>query len=147
MKKLFFIAITILLMVNCSSDDNVINNPNLPDYSFDTGNIINTSLPLYNSLKFPGNYITLPPPYGINGLVLYYAGADMYSVFELSDPNHPITTCSKLTINGIIATCNCDDDNSYNILNGLPETGTTGGYTLKPYYVSVSGSIIRVYNN
>lgn len=147
MKKFFFIATAVLLMVNCSSNDSVINNPYLPDYSFDTGNLINTSFPLYNSLNFAGNHITLQSPYGINGLVLYYAGGDMYYAFELSDPNHAITTCSELTVDGIIATCNCEDGNSYNILNGLPESGTTGDYTLKPYYVSVSGSTIRVYNN
>ena len=147
MKRFFFIAITVLLMVNCSSDDSVINNPNLPDYSFDTGQLINTSFPEFNKLKFPGNYITLAPPYGINGTVLYYAGSDLYMAFELSDPNHPITSCSKLTLDGVTATCDCEDGNSYNVINGYPETGTTGGYTLKPYYVTVSGTVIRVYNN
>ncbi|MFB9051721.1 hypothetical protein ACFFVB_01405 [Formosa undariae] len=147
MKKLFFIVITVLVMVNCSSDDSILNNPNLPDYSFDTGNRINTSLPQYNSLNFPGNYITLRQDNdGINGVVLYYFGSNQYAAFELSDPNHPITSCSALELNGIIATCSCDDGNSYNIINGLPETGTTGGYTLQPYRVEVSGNIIRVYN-
>ncbi len=134
-------------MANCSSDDNVINNPNIPNYSFDTGNLINTNLPQYNSLKFAGNSITLDNPYGYNGLVLYYAGNNQYSAFELSDPNHQITNCSKLTVEGVIATCNCDDGNSYDILTGSPASGTTGGYTLKPYFVEVNGAIIRVYNN
>ncbi|WP_038532296.1 hypothetical protein [Formosa agariphila] len=146
MKKLFFIALTVLMMVNCTSDDSALYNPNLPDYSFDTGTLINTNLPLYNQLNFAGNYITLDSPYGINGLVLYYLGGTQYVAYELSDPNHPITTCSKLDVNGLIASCRCDDGNSYNIINGLPETGTTGGYTLQPYRVEVSGSIVRVYN-
>ncbi|WP_299777743.1 hypothetical protein [uncultured Formosa sp.] len=147
MKKLFLATITTLLMVNCSTNDSYEDNPYIPDYSFDTGTLINTNLPKYNALNFPGNYILLDSPYGVNGVVLYYIGAGMYTAFELTDPNHAITSCSTLEVNGIIATCDCDDDNSYNIVNGYPESDTTGEYTLKPYFVTVSGTTIRVYNN
>lgn len=147
MRKILILALGVLLFTNCSSSDDVQNNPNLPDYSFNTGTLINTNLPQFNSLKFPGNFITLDDPYGINGIVLYYLGGNSYTAFELSDPNHVLTDCSRLTVNGIIASCNCDDGNAYNIVNGYPEDGTNGGYALKPYFVEVSGSIIRVYNN
>ncbi|WP_435136597.1 hypothetical protein [Formosa sp. A9] len=147
MKKTLLLALIALVFANCSSDDDALNNPYLPDYAFNTGNLINTNLPQYNSLKFPGNYITLNNPYGINGVVLYYIGGTNYTAFELSDPNHALTNCSHLTVNGIIASCSCDDGNTYNIINGNPESGTIGGYALKPYYVEVNGSIIRVYNN
>ena len=38
--------------------------------------------------------------------------------FELSDPNHPIQHCSTLTVDGVIATCSCDDGNAIILLNG-----------------------------
>jgi hypothetical protein len=91
--------------------------------------------------------VILNSPYGINGVVLYYAGGSNYSAFEITDPNHPISNCSTLSVEGIIATCDCDDGNSYDILNGIGRTGTTGSYSLKRYFVEVNGSIIRVYNN
>ncbi len=132
-------------MANCSTNDTYEDNPYIPDYSFDTGTLINTSLPKYNALNFPGNYIILDN-YGVNGVVLYYIGSSMYTAFELTDPNHAVTSCSKLEIDGIIASCDCDD-NTYNIINGYPSTDTEGEYTLKPYFVKVTGTTIRVYND
>jgi hypothetical protein len=139
--------LSLLLLTACSNNDPILNNPYLPNYPFDTGNIVNTNLPGYSILKFPGNYVILDPPYGINGVVIYYAGGSNYSAFEISDPNHALSNCSDLDVDGIIATCNCDDGNSYDILNGVGRTGTTGSYALKRYFVEVSGNIIRVYNN
>lgn len=144
-KTILFLSL--LLLVACSNNDPILNNPNLPNYTFDTGNLINTNLPQYSILQFPGNFVILNSPYGINGVVLYYAGGSNYSAFEITDPNHAINNCSTLSVEGIIATCNCDDGNSYDILNGAGRTGTTGSYALKRYFVEVSGTIIRVYNN
>lgn len=135
-----------MLLTGCSSD-NVTKNPYLPNYEFNTGSLINTNLPQYSQLKFANNSIILNSPYGINGVVLFYAGGDNYNAFELTDPNHQISTCSKLSIEGIIATCDCDDGNSYDILNGVKREGTTGSYPLIRYRVEVSGSVIRIYNN
>jgi hypothetical protein len=138
------------MIVSCNkSDDNNDNNNNqyIPDVAFDTGNLVNTNLPQYSQLQYANNYVILNNNYGLNGVVLYYAGGDIYSAFELSDPNHPLATCSTLTVEGLIATCNCDDGNSYEILNGIGQTGTTGNYALKRYFVEVNGNIIRVYNN
>ncbi len=145
MKKLFLATLLLLLLMNCSTSDTYEDNPYIPDYKFDTGTLINTTLPKYNALNFPGNYIILDS-YGVNGVVLYYVGSSMYTAYELTDPNHNVTTCSVLEIDGILATCGCDEENTYNIVNGYPEGDTDGEYTLKPYFVKVSGSTIRVYN-
>ena len=149
LKTIVLFLFTGLLFNSCSKkdDDNQNNNPNIPNAVFDTGNLINTSLPQYNQMQFPGNYITLNSNYGIKGVVLYYAGNNNYSAFELSDPNHPISSCSNLTVNGIVATCNCADENAYEILNGTRQEGTTGQYTLVRYFVEVNGSVIRIFNN
>lgn len=127
-----------------SSDDGRTQNPYLPNYGFDTQNQINTSLPQYSSLTLPGNYITLD--YGINGFVLYHVGGGQYTCFELTDPNHHVSNCSALSLEGIFVTCGCSDANTYDIVTGLPADGTEGEYTLKPYRIEVNGSIIRVYN-
>ncbi len=147
MKTITIFILTVLLLTSCSSNDDGRNgNPNIPDYAFDTGDLINTNLPQYSNLQFPGNYILLDNPYGVNGVVLYSSGTT-YSAFELSDPNHQVNTCSRLTVEGIIASCACDDDNTYNIVNGGQQEGTSGQYGLVPYGVEVVGNIIRVFNN
>lgn len=145
MKYLFY-SICFIFLTACSTDNNVTQNPYLPNYEFDTGGLINTNLPQYSQLKFANNFVILNNPYGINGVVLFYAGGNNYNAFEITDPNHQISTCSKLTVSGIIATCSCNDGNSYDILNGDRREGTTGSYTLIRYRVEVLGSIIRVYN-
>lgn len=145
--KRFFYLILFVLLASCSGNNDIIPNPYLPNYQFDTGDLINTNLPQFNDLQFPGTSKILNSPYGINGVVVYYAGANNYSAFEITDPNHAITNCSSLSVEGIIATCICDDGNSYDILNGQRREGTTGPYTLKRYFVEKVGSIIRVYNN
>ena len=145
MKSILYL-IPFVLLTSCSSD-NVTQNPYLPNYEFNTGSLINTNLPQYSQLKFAGNSLILNSPYGINGVVLYYAGGENYNAFEITDPNHQLSTCSKLTVEGIIATCSCDDGNSYDLLNGIGREGTTGTYPLIRYRVEVSGSIIRIFNN
>lgn len=148
MKKTSLIVLLLLLFIACSkSDDGNSRNPFIPNYEFDTGSLINTNLPQYNNLKFPGNHIILNDPYGVNGVVVYYAGGDLYSAFELSDPNHALSACSTLSVEGVIATCGCDDNNAYDVLGGSRTEGTTGQYTLKRYFIEANANIIRVYNN
>ncbi len=146
MKNVLFKTLICLLIVSCSKSDVNNNNPYLPNYEFDTGNIINTILPEFNNLKFAGNHIILNSNYGINGVVVYNSGSD-FSAFEITDPNHSIESCSLLSVEGVIATCTCDDGNSYDILTGQGREGTTGQYPLKRYIVEVNENIIRVYNN
>lgn len=150
--KPFLYIICCIFLASCNPDNVRNNNPFLPDYKFNTGNLINTNLPQYSSLRSPGSSIIVgssAPNHlnGINGFVLYFAGNGMYSAFEITDPNHAMSTCSKLSVQGIIATCDCDDGNSYDILNGLMRPGTTGNYPLIRYQVEVTGNIIRVFNN
>lgn len=133
-------------MSTCSKSDDANNgNPYLPEQIFDTGTAINTNFPQYNNLQFPGNNSVING-FGINGIVVYNSGSS-YIAFELSDPNHALQSCSKLTVEGVIATCGCTDEKQYDILTGQVQQGTTGQYSLKPYFVETSGNIIRVYNN
>lgn len=145
--KSFLYSICFIFLVGCSTDTTITKNPFLPNYEFNTGGLINTNLPQYQDLKFANNFVILQSPYGIKGVVLFYAGGSNYNAFELTDPNHLVSNCSKLSVEGIIATCDCGDGNSYDILNGIRREGTTGEYPLIRYKVEVSGSIIRVYND
>ena len=135
----------VLALACSSSDDRNTNNSFLPNQVFDTGSTINTNFPQFNSLQFPGNYEEVPG-FGLNGIVVYYTGTS-YLAWELSDPNHALDSCSKLTLDGIIATCGCSDSNQYDILTGQVQEGTTGQFAMRPYSVEVSGNIIRVFNN
>lgn len=137
--------ITLLLligMISCEPDDEIRKNPYLTDVNFRLN--INLNLPEYNNLNFPGNSYTTYN-HGLNGVVVYNINNNQYTAFELSDPNHQLSNCSRLTVQGIIASCSCGDGNSYNILTGELSTGT-GQYSLKPYRVRKSGNMIEVYN-
>jgi len=142
MKKILFILPLFMVLMACSSsDDNYRNNPNLPDVNFRFQ--LNLSFPEYNDLDFPGNsYATYNN--GVRGVVIYNINNSQYVAFELSDPNHPPSNCSGMTVNGVIASCGCDD-NKYNVITGELAEGE-GQYTMKPYRVQRSGNIIEVFN-
>src|SRR5690606_35385479 len=131
MNKPLVLLLLLFGMVSCEPDDEIRNNPYFTEVSFRLN--INLNLPEYNSLNFPGNSYT-SYNHGINGVVVYNINNNQYTAFELSDPNHQLSNCSRLTVQGIIATCSCGDGNSYNILTGELSSGT-GQYSLKPYRV------------
>lgn len=141
--KILILSQVIFLLSACSQDDEIrYNNPNLPNESFQLN--LNLGLPEYNNLNFPGNsYVTYN--YGINGVVVYNINNTQYTAFELSDPNHPLRDCSRMTVQGIIATCNCEDGNAYNILTGEISNGT-GQYPLRPYRVRKSANTLEIFN-
>ncbi len=142
MKKLPLLLPILMLLIGCSnSDDNYQNNPNIPNVRFNLQ--LNLNLPEYNDLQFPGNsYETYSQ--GVRGIVVYNINNTQYSAFELTDPNHPPRNCSGMTVDGVIASCGCDD-NKYNIITGELSEGE-GQYTMKPYRVRRSGNILEVFN-
>lgn len=142
MKKFFSFLLLFILMTACSgSDDSIRNNPNLPDLNFRFQ--INLNLPEYNDLQFPGNSFATYTQ-GIKGVVIYNINNSQFVAFELSDPNHPPSNCSAMTVNGVIASCSCDS-NEYNVITGQITEGDSQ-YTLKPYRVQRSGNVLEVYN-
>ncbi len=142
-KKITLSLLLVVSFYSCTPDDNArTNNPYLTNISFTLD--LNLNLPEYNALNFPGNsFVTYN--YGINGVVVYNINNSQFTAFELSDPNHALSACSTLSVSGIIATCNCNDGNSYNILTGEITEGS-GQYSLKPYRVRKSGNLLEVYN-
>lgn len=142
MRKAALLSILCILF-SCSKSDDAGRNPFLIDVGFQA--TINTNLPLYSNLNFPGNFVVVPN-IGIRGVVVYNLGNSQLFAYELSDPNHPSTPCSTLTIQGITASCPCTDDiNEYSIITGQPTSGG-GIYGLKAYRASRNGNIITISN-
>ncbi len=142
MKKILLFLPVFLMLAACSgSDDSIRNNPNLPNVNFRFQ--LNLNFPEYNDLQFPGNsYATYN--YGVKGVVIYNINNSQYAAFELSDPNHPPSSCSGMTVSGVIASCGCDD-NKYNIITGELSEGD-GQYTMRRYRVQRTGNVLDVFN-
>jgi hypothetical protein len=139
------LALLCLICFSCKSDDDFTgNNPNLIDPLVNIN--LNLSLPQYDALRFPGGSVLLNPPQGIRGVVVYNINNMEYVAFELSDPNHTPNACSRMEIDGIIATCPCPtDDNEYNIVTGQ-HTDDPNLYPMLRYRAVRNGNVISVSN-
>lgn len=144
MKNKIIAVFIVITCFGCNKDETQIdNNPHLiiPLVNLN----LNLNLPEYNSLKFPGNSLIITFQ-GIKGIVIYNVNNDLYTAFELSDPNHIPSQCSKMTIEGIIASCPCENDgNTYNIVTGV-HTGNETLYPMQQYRTERLGDNLRVYN-
>ncbi len=104
---------------------------------------LNLNLPEYNALLFDGGSVIISSQ-GIRGIVVYRVNDSFFTAFELSDPNHIPSDCSKMTINGIVATCPCEtDENSYNIVTGQ-NTTQPDQYPMMQYFANVSGNSVLI---
>src|SRR5436190_9858887 len=141
MKKTLLILLSFVLLSACTSDGIRYNNPNLPNYSFSIN--IDSNLPLYSGLKSPVNPIYIAQDnVGVNGIIVMKVSDTDYRVWEANCPNHPPSGCSRMSIKGVEAECNCDNMR-YSLFTGLG----AGQYPMKPYRVDVLGNnMIRVYN-
>tara|TARA_R100000935_G_scaffold27288_1_gene47383 strand:- start:59550 stop:59999 length:450 start_codon:yes stop_codon:yes gene_type:complete len=144
-KIIFGILLISILSFSCKSDDDLTgNNPNLIDPLVNIN--LNLSLPEYDALKFPGGSVLLNPPQGIRGVVVYNINNSEYSAFELSDPNHTPNSCSRMEVDGIIATCPCPtDENEYNIVTGQ-HTGDQSLFPMLRYRAVRNGNVVTVTN-
>ena len=142
MKRTLIFTAFILFFASCSSDDELRDNPYLADLNFIFN--IDLNLPQYNNLNFPGNSFTTYN-YGINGVVIYNLNNSQFLAFELTDPNHVPSSCSIMEVNGIEASCSCDDGNTYSIITGQLLEGQ-GKYTLKPYRIQRVGNLLEISN-
>ena len=144
MKQIALLLCFILVLVSCNSDDvRQDQNPNLVNLSFSVD--YNLTLPQYTQLNFEGNSFQ-DYSLGITGINIYYIGNKQYFAYELTDPNHPVTECSTLVVNGITARCQCDDNNAYNVVNGQQTEGAQGQYSLRAYRATRNGDILNISN-
>lgn len=138
MKKIALLLLLFPLLMACEKDHFNNNNPYIPNYSFSEQ--INTSLPAYSQLQYPGNGIYYGGA-GVRGVFVFNTGSG-YTVFEATCPNQAMTSCSTMTLNGINAVCPCDNA-EYSLF-----TGQSAGleYPLKQYRVDINGPVLRIYN-
>lgn len=141
--KLFTYILLSLILTSCSSnnfDDS--NCQFLADISLNHTENFNLS-PL-NGLS-NGTAIIIYPP-NTRGVIIVNSGIDNYVAFDAADPNHPYETCSELTVSYPIATCNCDDGNTFSLIDGAP-TGNEGVLCpLKMYRTVRSGDFLQITN-
>ncbi len=144
--KLNFITLCILLILcSCKKDDSGLqgDNPYLTDPIVSLN--LNLNLPQYNPLKFPGNSIIISQR-GIKGIVIYNVNNDLYTAFDLSDPNHTPNSCSRMTIEGIVATCPCpEDENEYDIVTGQHRTNQNA-YPMQQYRARRTADNLEISN-
>ena len=148
MKPFFLSLILLLTVLSCKKDDSGTTNNNNP---FLTPPIVNISLNLnlheYNPLRFPGNSILINNR-GIKGKVVYNLNNNLYTAFDLSDPNHIPNACSRMGVEGIVATCPCENENgtnSYDIVTGQHQNDQNA-YPMQQYRAERTGDVVTVSN-
>lgn len=141
--KYVFLIVTMSAFISCSDDDRI-DNPFLPNVAVNF--VVNLNLPQFGNLEFPGSSVVVNSDgIGVKGIIIYNVNGSLFTASELSDPNHAPNTCSSQTVDGIIATCNCEDGNSYNIVTGQPISGN-GQYGLKAYRIEKQGNTLIITN-
>jgi len=144
-KSLFLLIIIGFVTLSCSkSDDKLDQNPFLTDPLVNLR--LNLNLPEYNPLKYPGSSVIAGQ--GIKGIVVFCISETQYLAFDLTDPNHVPSECSRMQVEGPIATCLCEnDDNEYNIVNfGRHTTEPDVKYPMQQYRAERSGNNIIISN-
>lgn len=143
MKKFALLSI-FLLCLTCSR--NTIN-PNC-NFLLNVGvNVsIDLNLPQYNQLQFPPNAIRFEGQ-GNAGLIIVRVNQSTLRAWDGADPNHIPSTCSRLEINGLNATCGCSDANEYSLITGQLLGGEQLPCGLREYRVEATGSSTYLITN
>jgi len=140
-KKLVLLLFAALAFA-CSGDEFNNRNPYIPSYAFSTQ--IDMNLPAFSNLLYPSNakYYN-DGNTGVRGIIIFNTGSG-YNAFDAACPNQDLGSCSTMTVNGIMAHCNCDDA-EYSLFTGQTNE-PNHQYPMKPYRVSVNGSVLTIYN-
>ncbi len=127
------------VLLGCS-ENTVERNPYLYEVRFDQN--INLALPAFDNLNYQGGSLYWGNG-GIKGLLLFNLSGTIMA-WEASCPNHAPSNCSTVQINGVTASCPCEDI-QYSLATGQPLTeGAT--YSLLFYKVQQNGTAVRIYN-
>ena len=142
LQTLRLLLITLLLSCGGEDDTRLINNPYLNPVPVSLN--LNLNLPQYNPLKYPGNFVVLNNQ-GIGGVVIYNVNNSLYTAFDLSDPNHSPNNCSTMTLQGVVATCQGADNNSYDLVTGGHQSESQA-YPMLPYRAQRNGDVLVITN-
>jgi len=148
MKSLLASLLITVSLISCKSDDGGTVNNNNPFLNSPIVNIsLNLNLPEYNPLRFPGNSVLINNR-GIKGIVVYNLNNTLYTAFDLSDPNHIPNSCSRMDVEGIVATCPCENENgtnSYDIVTGQHQNDTEA-FPMQVYRAERTGNVVTISN-
>lgn len=132
----------VIFFLGCEEDDIRRENPFLLNLRFEA--VLNTNLPRYNSLNFPGNAVY----YGgvaNDGIIVVNTGATIVA-WDASDPNEVPQGCTRLEIQGLVGETSCEPSNRYSLATGEPLENGNLQFGLYNYRVEQVGSSIRVFN-
>ncbi|MEZ4874353.1 MAG: hypothetical protein R2793_02580 [Flavobacteriaceae bacterium] len=147
MTKLFFTLFFGTLLLSCGNNNN---NNNLNNNPYLTPPIVSLNL----NLNLPGiqpfkvsRKFSHTKPTGNKGIVIYNVNNDLYTAFDLGDPNHIPNSCSKMTLEGIIATCTCNDGGPMiSSLVKRREQGNQEVYPMLQYRIQRNGNSLTLTN-
>ena len=141
MKNKILVFLILVLFISCEKEtQRRSNNPYLPNYSFSA--LLDLHLPLYSSLNFVSNPISLTIDNDIDIIVMKVSEGN-YIAWNGNCPNHSKSSCSNLIISGLNSNC-AWEDYTYSLYSGQSQTAP---YPLINYSVEILGnSLIRVYN-
>lgn len=153
MKKTFYtiskllLLFTAFVLLSCENNDDDPIEDNNPFLNPPLVNLnLNLNLPEYNPLRFPGNSVILSQQ-GIRGIVIYNVNNDLYTAFDLSEPNRVPSDCSRMTVEGIIASCQCENcDDTYNIITGEHQTEPETKLPMLAYRINRNGDNLSLRN-
>ena len=134
MKK---VLVFLLLIIISACSDNQEDNPFLPDVPVDETVYLN----LYANLQIAGGSATVNG--GIAGIIIYNYDNNQYLAWEAACPHLAPTSCSKMTVEGVLMSCPCDQK-KYSILDGSPQSGTN--YSARQYRVVKDGNVLYITN-
>ena len=120
-------------------------NPYLIDIRFQRE--FNLSLPLYSNLNYVGGSL-LVDGVGINGIILFNLNGSSFLAWKATCPNHPPENCSKLSIEGVLAVCSCEEF-QYSLATGQllnPSENLSPPQSLLFYQVQNYNGILSVSN-
>ncbi|MGB0375754.1 MAG: hypothetical protein ACPGC5_01010 [Flavobacteriaceae bacterium] len=142
--RFFSIFVSLIgLLWGCSPSETV-RNPHLNDTPFQVE--VNLNLPQYDALRFAGGALYVNQG-GIQGLLILNLNGNQFLAWEASCANHPIESCSRLSIEGVLANCQCAHQAQYSLATGqwLNATGENA-YPLLNYTTRLNGNILRISN-
>ena len=142
MKKLILLVFCSIFLT-CSKDE-----PNRCNFLLDVGftYTANLNLPQFNQLLFPVNAVRVEG-IGNEGIILVRVNSTTLLAWDGADPNHPPSSCSALTIEGLNAVCGCGDGNEYSLATGTAINDNPQPCTLKPYLVENVGNETYIISN
>jgi len=146
MKNILLVLLMVIFLFSCKKDDGP-NNNNSYLTAPPTNISLNLNLPQYNALNFDGATVVLSSS-GVGGIVVYRQSESQIFAYDLADPNHVPISCSSMTVDGLVASCPCpDDENSYAIsLFGLHQGDQNANQPMLPYRTDKNGNVITITN-